>query len=306
MHKICFFCGSKKLTKDGHSGTIQRVICKDCGKRFVDKKRLRPEVLYKDYLIGKQSVKQLATRYGISTRTVLRYLEKAKLPLLKETSREVILLMDATYRNKQFGVMAFKDALSKQILWYKFLKKKETIKDYLEGIAYIEQRYTILGGVCDGLKGLIKALGQYPIQYCQFHQVKTIRFYLTQHPESVAGQELLELSYMMKTTDKESFIGAFEEWCQRHDAFLKERSKPDRKGKTHYVHKRLRSAYLSLQRNMPYLWVWYDHIELGIPSTNNGIEALFTDLKTHMRLHNGLSREHQMAFIEGYFCRTHL
>jgi len=306
MHKICFFCGSKILTKDGHSGGKQRVICKDCGKRFVEKKRLRPEVLYKDYLIGKQSIKQLAARYGISTRTVQRYLDKAKLPALPATNREVILLMDATYRNRQFGVMAFKDARSKQVLWYKFLNKKETIKDYLEGIAYIEQYYTILGGVCDGLKGLIKALDRYPIQYCQFHQVKTIRFYLTQHPESIAGQELLELSYMMKETDKESFIGAFEEWCQRHEVFLNERSKPDRKGKTHYVHKRLRSAYLSLKRNMPYLWIWYDHIELGIPSTNNGIEAMFTDLKTHMRLHNGLSREHQKVFIEEYFRRAHL
>lgn len=306
MHKICFFCGSKNITKDGHSGSYQRVVCKDCGKRYVDKKRIKPDALYKDYLIGKQSIRQIAEHYGVSTRTVSRYLEKVTIPQRMTKCREVVLLMDATYRGKQFGVMVFKDALTKQVLWYKFLNKKETIKDYLEGIAYIEQHYVIRGGVCDGLKGLINALDRYPIQYCQFHQVKTIRTYLTQHPESLAGKELLALTYMMKDTDKESFVGAFGEWCIRHDAFLKERSKPNKKGKTHYIHKRLRSAYLSLKRNMPYLWVWHDHIELGIPPTNNGIEAMFTDLKTHMRLHNGLNREHQKTFIEEYFRRTHL
>lgn len=62
-----------------------------------------------------------------------------------------------------------------------------------------------------------------------------------------------------------------------------------------------RSAFLSLKCNMPYLWIWYDNIELKIPPTNNGIEGLFTDLKTHMRLHNGMTEEHQKVFINQFF-----
>ena len=57
----------------------------------------------------------------------------------------------------------------------------------------------------------------------------------------------------MKDCDKESFIGAFNDWYIKHENFINERSSPDEKGKTHYLHKKLRSAYLSLKRNMPYL-----------------------------------------------------
>ena len=59
--------------------------------------------------------------------------------------------------------------------------------------------------------------------------------------------------------------------------FLKERTIDNRTGKSHYTHKRLRSAYLSVKRNMIYLWTWYDNIEVGIPNTNNGLEGQFSD-----------------------------
>ena len=68
-----------------------------------------------------------------------------------------------------------------------------------------------------------------------------------------------------------------------------------------YTHRRLRSAYFSLKHNMPWLWTWYDYSEIGIPNTNNGIEAMNTDLKTKLRVHNGLSKRHRMLFIDEYF-----
>ena len=127
---------------------------------------------------------------------------------------------------------------------------------------------------------------------------------LTKHPESEAGRELLDLCKFMFRTDKESFIGAFDMWHEKYNDYLNERSAPDEKGHTHYLHKRLRSEYLSLYRNMNNLWVWYDHIELGIPNTNNGIEALFTHLKTKLRVHNGLSKKNREHFIAEYFAQT--
>ncbi len=123
--------------------------------------------------------------------------------------------------------------------------------------------------------------------------MKLVRSYLTQNPESDAARGLLSLTYKMKESDKESFIAAFNVWYVKYVGFINERSSKDANGKTHYIHKRLRSAFLSLKRNMPYLWIWYDNIELNIPPTNNGIEGLFTDLKTYMRLHNGMTKEHQ-------------
>jgi hypothetical protein len=100
---------------------------------------------------------------------------------------------------------------------------------------------------------------------CQYHQLCIIQHYLTRRPELPAFIELLSIVNLLCSTDKESFIGSFEKWCERWDAFLKERTRDKRTGKSRYVHKRLRSARLSLQRNMSYLWTWYDYIEFGIP-----------------------------------------
>ena len=60
---------------------------------------------------------------------------------------------------------------------------------------------------------------------------------------------------------------------------------------------------------MPYLWTWYDYYEVGIPNTNNALEGMFTDLKTKLRNHPGLSKKYRKKFIDEYikgickFCR---
>ena len=64
--------------------------------------------------------------------------------------------------------------------------------------------------------------------------------------------------------------------------------------------KTLRSAFLSLKRNMSWLWTFYDHTELDIPNTNNGIESLNADLKTKLNLHKGISMERRKIFIQDF------
>jgi hypothetical protein len=83
---------------------------------------------------------------------------------------------------------------------------------------------------------------------------------------------------LITKTDKESFVGSFNTWCERWNDCLKERTK-NKNGKSYYTHKKLRSAYLSLKRNMPYLWTLYDYIKLEIPNTNNALEGMFNDPK---------------------------
>jgi hypothetical protein len=209
--------------------------------------------------------------------------------------------MDTTYWGRNFGVVVMKDWRTKRILWRKFVCY-ETLADYIEGVEWLEDNgFKIEGIVCDGLRGLFKALSKYRVQMCQFHQVKIIRRYLTQQPELPASVELQEISNLLTHTDKESFEGMFAEWEQRWIEFLRERTIDKTTGKSRYVHKRLRSAYLSLKRNMPYLWTWYDYYEVGIPNTNNSLEGQFTDLKTKLRNHNGLSKERRKKFIDQYF-----
>jgi hypothetical protein len=220
------------------------------------------------------------------------------------SDKRVVVLMDTTYWGRNFGVVVFKDARTKKILWRKFVCY-ETLADYKEGAAWLELHGFIIEGiVCDGLRGMFSQFRQYKVQMCQYHQIKIIQRYLTMHPELEASKELLSIIKLLAHTDKESFIGLFEQWYVKWDEFLKERAVDSKTKKSYYIHKRLRSAYLSIKRNMPYLWTFYDNMEVGIPNTNNGLEGQFTDLKTKLRNHNGLSRMHRKIFIDEYFRKT--
>ena len=213
-----------------------------------------------------------------------------------------MVLMDTTYWGNDFGVVMLMDAYRKRLLWRKFIYRRETIADYMEGIYWLEEnKFHIRGVVCDGLRGLAQALWPYKVQYCQFHQVKTVCDYLTKNPQTQAGVELYDIALLLCYTDKESFEGALTEWYARWGEYIKEKTTDCSTGKRFYTHKRVRSAYFSLKRNMKWLWTFYDFPDPPIPNTNNIIEAINTDLKTKLRVHNGLTRRHRMIFIDEYF-----
>lgn len=208
--------------------------------------------------------------------------------------------MDTTYWGRNFGVMLFKDALSKENL-LKYYVRNETNALYVQGIKNLQQRgFTIEAIVCDGRKGLIQSFIDIPVQMCQFHQAAIIRRYLTKRPKLKAAQELMEVVDLMKKTDKESFVGALSLWFEKWEDFLNERTVNPLTKKSFYTHKRLRSAYRSLKNNLPWLFTWYDHYELGIPNTTNAIDGHFADLKNKLRNHNGMSLKRKMKYIDGF------
>jgi hypothetical protein len=110
----------------------------------------------------------------------------------------------------------------------------------------------------------------------------------------------MEVVDLMKQTDKESFIGALDQWQIKWQWFINERSINLETGKTFYTHKRLRSAIRSLLMNQPWLFTWYDYIGLNIPNTTNAIDGHFADLKNKLRNHNGLSEKRKRKFIDEF------
>ena len=226
-------------------------------------------------------------------------MDKVLLQSPKVASKEVVVLMDTTYFGRGFGVMLFKDAYS-GINLYKTYVKTETNQQYADGIKHLlQQGFIIKAIVCDGRKGLLQLFDNIPIQMCQFHQVAIIRRYLTKKPKMQASKELWELVLLLVRTDKESFEGALGAWHNKWIDFLNER-KIDIQGKNRYVHKRLRSAYRSLKTNLPWLFTWYDNMNLKIPNTTNAIDGHFADLKNKLRNHNGLSKARKMKFIDEF------
>ena len=208
--------------------------------------------------------------------------------------------MDTTYWGRNFGVMLFKDAITKENL-LKYYVNHETNKLYQQGIKELQSKgYTVLAIVCDGRRGLLNSFGDIPVQMCQFHQAAIIRRYITKKPRLQASIDLNKLVRLMIKTDKESFIGALNEWFIKWEFFLNERTINKETGKSYYTHKRLRSAYRSLNTNLKWLFTWYDNIELGIPNTTNAIDGHFADLKNKLRNHNGLNLKRKMRFIDEF------
>lgn len=283
----------------------QRYKCKDCNRRFTGGVHRDKSQVITDYVEGKQTLEQLASKYKVSERTIRRDLEGMRFVHKIAKHKEVTVQLDTTYWGRNFGLMVIKDVLRNEILWHKYVRN-ETIAQYVEGISWLEQNgFKIYGAVIDGMRGLAQALYPIPVQMCQFHQILITRRYLTQEPDLDASCELLELVKNITKMDKEGFVGAFNEWQEKFKDVLNERVQ-DKRIKRYtppYMRPRLRSAYLSLKRNMSLLWTFYDHPETGLPNTNNALEGVFSDLKSKVRAHRGISKENRKKLLDEYIMR---
>lgn len=242
----------------------------------------------------------MSKKYNCSKRTIQRKIDLYKVIIPEKEPKKVVVLMDTTYWGRDFGVMLFKDVYTKENL-LKYYVKSETNALYIQGINELRSKeFEVVAIVCDGRRGLLQSFEKTPVQMCQFHQVAIIRRYITKNPKLPASIELKEFVAMMKNTDKESFEGGLELWFTKWKAFLNERTTNPETGKSHYTHKRLRSAYRSLKTNSKWLFTWYDNMELKIPNTTNAIDGHFSDLKNKLRNHNGLSRARKIKFIDEF------
>ena len=140
-----------------------------------------------------------------------------------------------------------------------------------------------------------------PTQLCQFHQVKTVSRYLTRNPKTAAGKALWRLALKLKQSDKEGFQSALQAWFEAYEDFLNERTVNEETGGSHYTHKKLRSAYLSLKRNLDDLFTFEAHPALGIHNTTNLLDGRFADLKRKLGCHHGMKMDNKIMFIKDYF-----
>ena len=208
--------------------------------------------------------------------------------------------MDTTYFGRGWGVMVFKNSVDGVVL-YKQYVRYETNALYLAGISEIRRRgIDIQSIVCDGRQGLFGLFGDIPLQMCQFHQIQIVLRYLTRKPKTQAAIELKKLTLKLTKQTKVEFVNNLDSWYLRWSDYLNERSRTPSTGKTYYTHKRLRSAYLSLKRHLPYLFVFEEYPDLKIPNTTNALDGQFSDLKNKLRNHNGLSKARKMKFIDGF------
>lgn len=278
--------------------------CKSCGRKFTGGRRRSKSQVITEYVDGKQTLRQLSERHGVSIRTIQRDISSMRYVQKVSKEKHVVIQMDTTYWGRSFGLMVIKDAYRNKILWRKYVRS-ETVADYIEGVRWLEDiGFRIYGIVCDGMRGLVNALRQYPVQMFQFHQIMAVRRYLAEDPELEASSELLRITKQIAHTDKENFIGMLEQWYDEYKNVLDERVHDKRRKRPPFMRPRLRCAYLSLKRNMRWLWTFYDNRDsILIPNTNNGLEGIFSDIKSKVRVHSGMKRENRKRLIVEYIMR---
>lgn len=211
--------------------------------------------------------------------------------------------MDTTCFGRSFGIMVLCDSISKKPLYAEEVEY-ETNAPYQQAIRSLQQKgVEIQSIVCDGRKGLVQLFDGIPVQLCQFHQVKTVNTYLTRRPKSEAAQALRQLALGLKDSSRQSFETALAAWYGRYGTFMNDRTVHTETGKSFYTHKRLRSAYFSLKRNLPYLFVFEDFAGLGIHTATNLLDGRFADLKLKPRCHHGMKKENKIRFVKDYFSK---
>lgn len=172
--------------------------------------------------------------------------------------------------------------------------------------------------VCDGQKGVLLAIARcWPkvrIQRCIFHVWQNVRTKLSLHPQTEAGRELLGLSKVLLkgiTTKPgaQEWQDQLKFWEKRHGNLIRQRTYADNpqpgQHKWWYTHGRLRSAYKQLEKLLKddQLFTYLEtHLTPEpIPRTTNYVEGgINSQLRTKLKLHRGMSEDHQYRLVEWY------
>lgn len=195
--------------------------------------------------------------------------------------------------------MNFRSWDLKKNLLYKIVDTEKNI-DYKEGIKeLISDGWEILAIVSDGRPGLRKLFPDIPFQLCQFHQFQRVTQLISKNPKLKASKDLREIMFYLRQTDRESMTEFLRRWHEKWGDFLKEKTTNISTNKMVYTHKRLRSAFFGVLRNLDVLFTFQDYCqELDIPRTSNSIEGYFSHLNAKLNIHRGASKSTQINLVQ--------
>ena len=209
--------------------------------------------------------------------------------------------MDATFFKRGDGLLVFRTN-GRNLYWKEI--ESEKIEHYESGIRNLSAaRFQFQSFIIDGRRGVRQLLQRLhpgiPIQQCQFHQGQYITQKITKRPKLRASKELRMILLTLADTTRATFTKKLDQWHQTWGTFVQERTYGnDRKRKWRYKHEKVRSAYFSLHRNLPWLFTYLDEPTLNIPNTTNSCEGSFTHWKNMVSLHRGLRRDRKKTMID--------
>lgn len=265
--------------------------------------------LFVSWLVSKKTLQEIAKKSGVSIQTILTWFQPFwQCPPLPKYMHPVrVLVLDATSvqsRKNMLLIGGDNDRLM-PVSWTPVIREC-----YMSWLVFLQQlsfqsiQPSVV--VCDGQRGLLKAIHtiwpQTSIQRCLIHVVRQARSWLTQHPKTRAGQELLVivqcLSKVRTRRQKRRWIRWFKYWLKKHQKFLKERSYTIN-GRWWYTHRKLRGVKTLLLNAIPDLFRFVS--DPTIPRTSNHVEGgINARLKELFRCHRGFSVSKKLALASWY------
>lgn len=309
----CWACGSLSIIKWGKQGDKQRYKCKECGVLStytnISVSKKNREKWFKDWILGKQTIKQLAVSSSYSERTLKRYFYAYldNYPIWAINRRErVNLLLDGTYFANKVCLVLFRDNNIKATLFYRITdgEWEDELTEDIENI--LNLGVEIESVTCDGLSNILKSIKKTSpetiIQRCLAHIQRETLIWLTRNPQSPAGRELRDIVRQLHTISDRNAWGYWVvdliNWYEKYQSFVNEKTYNPETGRYWFTHRTVRKAFVHIKRALPDMFHYLDNPK--IPKTTNGLESFFGHLKQNISLHRGLSKEHFKNYIKWY------
>ncbi len=263
------------------------------------------------YLISKTPLEEVARLHKVSSRTLMRAFEPywmvAPLPLPQVKSDVIIL--DGTSLNGRTDTALIARSVVNVKSW-KFVYRENEASWTLLLNSISDDALVV---VCDGQKGLIKAIytrwKDVKIQRCIKHVKQGVLIKLSTHPKTLAGQDLYQISKDLTKVwtrrQKRRWIRRFIKWQKKYSSYLSQRSTgilPSGRKHSWFTHKRLRGASSLISGALPDLFRYVGHYH--IPRTTNHLEGgINARIKELIHSHRGLPLWKKQIFV-AYFLRT--
>lgn len=311
--KRCWACHSLDVLKWGFQNEKQRFRCKNCGIYFTSSNKgvskKNREIWFREWILGKQTFKQLVSKSGYSERTLKTYfydyLDNYPTWHIRSSER-VNLLIDGTYFANKICLILYRDNTVKATLFYR-LTDGEWEEEITEDIDNLMKLGIVIESVtCDGLNSILKAVRKTTpnttIQRCLAHIQRETMIWLTKYPQSLAGFELREIItklHLIDNRDKWGYwVVSVVQWYERHKDYVNQKTFKIETGRYWYTHKNLRKAFIHIKRALPDMFHYLDNS--NIPKTTNGLESFFGHLKQNISIHRGLSKEHYKNYVKWF------
>lgn len=250
--------------------------------------------------MGKRTKKLLGSDIRRSPRTVTKLLDMVEVPLKVHRPRCVVVVIDATFFGREYGVLVARNPSDHENLHAHEMRHKtkleyQLVRDDLEG-----KGYTLVAVVLDGRRGIPRVFDGIPVQICQYHQWQIMKKYLTTRPKLESHKALLAIARLIAKSTEAKMKSLIDEFARDFQSDLDLKHICSCCGKPKYVHRKLRSAYRSITTNLPFLYTYQKYPDLHIPNTTNSLDGLWSALKMHVNAHRGLRLDRRFKVIRAY------